>query len=65
MRSESPTSRGGANQVVLTFEDGQLAKEVFQFVWGKALSRPMPWLKDEKKNEEASRPAEVSPSPRS
>ena len=52
---------GGANQVVLTFEDGQMAKEVFHFVWGKVMDRPMPWLKDEK-NKEASRPAEVSPS---
>jgi hypothetical protein len=55
---------GGANQVVLTFEDSQMAKEVFHFVWGKAMDRPMPWLKDEKNKEEASRPAEVSPSPR-
>jgi hypothetical protein len=45
---------GGADRVVLTFEDGHMAKEVFHFVWSKALSRPMPWLKDEKK-EEASR----------
>ena len=56
---------GGANQVVLTFEDSQNAKEVFHFVWGKALGRPMSWLKREKNKEEASRLAEVSPSPRS
>jgi hypothetical protein len=46
---------------VLTFEDGQMAKEVFHFVWGKAMDRPMPWLKDEKNKEEASRWTEVSP----
>jgi hypothetical protein len=56
---------GGANRVVLTFEDTQMAKEVFHFVWGKAMGRPMSWLKDEKNKEEAGRPAEVSPSPRS
>ena len=55
---------GGAYQVVLTFDDSQTAKEVFHFVWNKAMDRPLSWLKDEK-NKEASRPAEVSPSPRS
>jgi ABC-type uncharacterized transport system substrate-binding protein len=54
----------GNSEVVLTFEDSQMAKDVFHFVWGKAMDRPMPWLKDEK-SKEASRPAEVTPSPRS
>ena len=53
---------GGAYQVVLTFDDSQTAKEVFHFVWNKAMDRPLSWLKDEK-NKEASRPAEVSLSP--
>jgi hypothetical protein len=57
---------GAANQVVLTFEDSQTAKEVLHFVWVKAMGRQITWLKKGEKNkEEASRPAEVSPSPRS
>jgi hypothetical protein len=31
------------DQIVMAFEDGEMAKEVFHFVWeGKALSRPTP-----------------------
>jgi len=54
---------GGAKEVVLRFEDSKTAKEVFDFVWVKAMGRQITWGK--KNKEEASRPTEVSPSPRS
>jgi hypothetical protein len=53
---------GGSKQVVLTFEDSQTAKEVFYFVWVKAMGRRISWsnwLKDQQRTKETSRPAQL------
>jgi hypothetical protein len=53
------TSRpGGSKRVVLTFEDSQTAKDVFSFVWEKAMGRQIDWRKGTKRTK-----GRVSPSP--